>query len=163
MPWRIVWEWRYSSTILDLSTRWRWVVSFTTPAALPRGERAPGIHWIGGYVGPRACLDVIKKRKVIPLPGIEPGRPARRYISWATTTPTTKMKYFAFYVKRNAIFKTLQYFCHTVQLTRNYFYYKYKNSWRQIYSKPIPERNLELRRYVHGGQRQLSHFRWKLI
>jgi hypothetical protein len=23
-----IWEWRYSSTIFDLSTRWRWVVSF---------------------------------------------------------------------------------------------------------------------------------------
>jgi hypothetical protein len=29
MPWRHVREWRYSSTILDLCTRWRWVVSFT--------------------------------------------------------------------------------------------------------------------------------------
>jgi len=29
------------------------VVSFT-----PR-ERAPGTHWIGGWVGPRAILDVV--------------------------------------------------------------------------------------------------------
>jgi len=30
------------------------VVSFT-----PRGEKAPGTHWIGGWVGPRAGLDVV--------------------------------------------------------------------------------------------------------
>jgi len=36
-------------------------------SALPLGrfttrERAPGIHWIGGWVGPRAGLDVVAKR-----------------------------------------------------------------------------------------------------
>jgi hypothetical protein len=50
-------EWRYSSTFLNLGTRWRWVVSFT-PQLLYPGERAPGTHWIGGWVGPRAGLDV---------------------------------------------------------------------------------------------------------
>jgi hypothetical protein len=39
--------------ILDLGTRWRWVVSFT-PQPLYPGERFPGTHWIGGWVGPRA-------------------------------------------------------------------------------------------------------------
>jgi hypothetical protein len=33
------------------------------PAALPPGERAPGTHWIGGWVGPRAVLDAVVKRK----------------------------------------------------------------------------------------------------
>jgi hypothetical protein len=27
------------------------------PAALPPGERAPGTHWVGAWVGPRAGLD----------------------------------------------------------------------------------------------------------
>jgi hypothetical protein len=31
-------EWRYSSTILDLCTRWRWVVSFTPWLFYPRGK-----------------------------------------------------------------------------------------------------------------------------
>jgi hypothetical protein len=35
--------------ILNLSTKWRWVVSFTP------GVRAPGAHFIG-WVGPRASL-----------------------------------------------------------------------------------------------------------
>jgi hypothetical protein len=28
-------------------------------------ERAPGTHRIGGWVGPRACLDAVVKRKIL--------------------------------------------------------------------------------------------------
>jgi hypothetical protein len=48
--------------------------SFTT------GERAPGTHWIGGWVDPRAGLDDVEKRTFLTLPGLELlplGRPAR--------------------------------------------------------------------------------------
>jgi hypothetical protein len=51
-----------------------------TLAALPPGERAPGTHWIGGSVGPRAGLDDMEKRKFLTLPGLELrplGRPSR--------------------------------------------------------------------------------------
>jgi len=27
-------------------------------------ERAPGTHWIGGWVGPRMVVDVVVKRKI---------------------------------------------------------------------------------------------------
>jgi hypothetical protein len=37
---------------------------------IPR-EGAPGIHWIGGRVVPRTCLDDVEKRKLLTLPGIE--------------------------------------------------------------------------------------------
>jgi hypothetical protein len=40
-----------------------------TPGYLPP---PPGTHWIGGSVGPRAGLDFVKKRKMLPLPGIKP-------------------------------------------------------------------------------------------
>jgi hypothetical protein len=40
----------------DLSTNWRWVVSFTSRPLYPR-ERAPGTNYIGGWVDPRAGLD----------------------------------------------------------------------------------------------------------
>jgi hypothetical protein len=33
-------------------------------ATLPRGDRTPGTHWIGGWVGPRASLDAVAKRKI---------------------------------------------------------------------------------------------------
>jgi hypothetical protein len=44
------------------------------------GERAPGIHWIGGWMGPGAGLDDVEKRKFLTLPGLELrplGLPAR--------------------------------------------------------------------------------------
>jgi hypothetical protein len=47
-----VYEWRYNSTH-----------SFSVASFTPR-ERAPGIYWIGGWVGPRAILDVVVKRKI---------------------------------------------------------------------------------------------------
>jgi hypothetical protein len=48
------------------------------PAALSPGERTPGIHWIGCWVGPRAGLDAEDRGKSLsPLPGIEPPSPGR--------------------------------------------------------------------------------------
>jgi hypothetical protein len=43
-------------------------------------ERAPGTHWIGGSVDPRAGLDDLEDRKFLTLPGLELrplSRPAR--------------------------------------------------------------------------------------
>jgi hypothetical protein len=61
-------EWRYSSTILDLGTRWKGVVSFMPLPLYPR-EKAAGTHWMGGWEGPRDGLDVVDKRKILPLLG----------------------------------------------------------------------------------------------
>jgi hypothetical protein len=49
------------------------------PGRLTPGERAPGTHWIGGGVDPRAGLVDLEKRKFLTLPGLElrPRRPAR--------------------------------------------------------------------------------------
>jgi hypothetical protein len=48
------------------------VINFT-PRPLYSGERAPGSHWIGDWVSPRTGLDAVtKKKKFLPLPGIEP-------------------------------------------------------------------------------------------
>jgi hypothetical protein len=49
--------------MLDLGTRWRCEVSFT-PWLLYLRERAPGTHWIGGWVDPRAGLDTVVRRKI---------------------------------------------------------------------------------------------------
>jgi len=42
-------------------------------AALFLGKEFPSTHWIGGWVGPRAGLDVVAKKKSLPMLGIEPG------------------------------------------------------------------------------------------
>jgi hypothetical protein len=35
------------------------------------GERAPGTHWIGGSVDPRAGLDDVEKRELLTPPGLD--------------------------------------------------------------------------------------------
>jgi hypothetical protein len=50
------------------------------PVALTPGERAPGTHWMGGGVNPRAGLKDVEKKKFLTLPGPELrplGRPVR--------------------------------------------------------------------------------------
>jgi hypothetical protein len=65
------------------------VVSFTPLPLYPR-ERAPGTHFIGGWVDPRAGLDDMEKWKLFfTLPGLELPLPlvvqpvASRYTDWA--------------------------------------------------------------------------------
>jgi hypothetical protein len=41
-------------------------------SASPPEEIGPGTHWIEGWVGLRAGLDVVEKRKFLSLPGFEP-------------------------------------------------------------------------------------------
>jgi hypothetical protein len=38
--------------------------SASHPGRLTPRERAPGTQWIGGWVGPRAVLDTVVKRKI---------------------------------------------------------------------------------------------------
>jgi hypothetical protein len=54
--------------------------SSSRPDRFTLGERVPGIHWIGGWVGHRVGLDDVEKRTFLTLPGLELrplGRPAR--------------------------------------------------------------------------------------
>jgi hypothetical protein len=61
------------------------LVSFTSQPLYLR-ERAPGTHWIGGWVGPRAGLNVMVKRK-IPSPTTQRESNPRTPIVQPTTTP----------------------------------------------------------------------------
>jgi hypothetical protein len=45
--------------------------SASCPGHFPPRERAPGIHWIEGWVDPRAGLGEVEKRTFLTLPGIE--------------------------------------------------------------------------------------------
>jgi hypothetical protein len=62
------------STFLTLALdRGEWVASH--PGCFIPRKRTIGTHWIGGWVGPRASLDMVSKRKKIPslpLPEIKP-------------------------------------------------------------------------------------------
>jgi hypothetical protein len=61
---KVYWGWRYNSThsltlALD-GSEW----SATHPSRFIPRERDPGTHWTGGWVGPRAILDMVVKRKI---------------------------------------------------------------------------------------------------
>jgi hypothetical protein len=62
-------EWRYSSTILASALdggEW----SDSRP-----GSFNPGTHWMGVWVGLRADLDTVEKRKILPCRKSNPARP----------------------------------------------------------------------------------------
>jgi hypothetical protein len=82
-------EWRYSSThcltpALDGGER-----SASRPGRFIPRKRAPCTHWVGGWVGLRAVLDAMVKRKIpSPLRESNPRTPivqpvAQRYTDWA--------------------------------------------------------------------------------
>jgi hypothetical protein len=78
--------------ILNLGTRWGWVVSVTSRPRFTPGERTPGTHWTGSWVGPRASLDAEARKKIICLcRGSNPDRPARSQIPyWLSYTVRTR-------------------------------------------------------------------------
>jgi hypothetical protein len=60
----LVGERRYSSTHSLNSALHGGEWSASRPRRFTPRERAPGTHWIGGWVGPRADLDAVVKRKI---------------------------------------------------------------------------------------------------
>jgi hypothetical protein len=57
-------EWRYSSTHSLISALDGGESSASCPGRFTPMERAPDIHFIGGWVGPRAILGPVTKRKI---------------------------------------------------------------------------------------------------
>jgi hypothetical protein len=72
--------------------------SASRPCRFTPEERAPVTHWIGGWVDPRASLDYVEKRKLLPSQGSELvtlGRPprSRNYTDYAIVAPLTVRAY----------------------------------------------------------------------
>jgi hypothetical protein len=63
-------EWMYRSTFFLTSAIVGGDRSASRPSRFTPGERAPGAHWIGDWVDPRAGLDDMEK-KFLNLPGLE--------------------------------------------------------------------------------------------
>jgi hypothetical protein len=63
----------YLLLILDLDTRWGWVVSVTPWPRFSPGERTPGTHCTGGWVGPRLQTDSRQQ------PNVDSIRPNRKH------------------------------------------------------------------------------------
>jgi hypothetical protein len=81
--------------ILYFGTRWGWVVSVTPRPRFTPGERTPGTHFTGGWVGPRAGLQTEARGNILcPCRGLNLDRPvvqsvARHYTDWATPAPNS--------------------------------------------------------------------------
>jgi hypothetical protein len=73
-----------TACIIDVDTRWRWVVSFAPWSLYPR-EKAPGTSWTGGWVGPRAGPDAVVRRK-IPNPSRDSNPPIIQPVAQHCTT-----------------------------------------------------------------------------
>jgi hypothetical protein len=81
----------------------RWVVSVTHRPRFSPGERTPGSHWIGGWMGLRASLNTEARGKTFTLPWIEPrspGRPVRGIVRVGLLKIKWQMRLNYFYVAR---------------------------------------------------------------
>jgi hypothetical protein len=94
MPWRHMGgKGGIARTHFNLGTRWGWVVSVTPQPRFTPGEKTPGTHWIGGWVGPRTSLDAGARRKILcpwrrsSLDHLIVQPILRRYTAWATAAP----------------------------------------------------------------------------
>jgi hypothetical protein len=68
--------------------------SASHPGRFTAEEKASDAHWIGGWVGPRAGLDDVEKRKFLTLPGLELrlfGRPARSQSLYRLSYPGSRL------------------------------------------------------------------------
>jgi hypothetical protein len=75
-----------------------WVVSITPRPLFTPGERTPGTHCTGGWVGPGAGLDTEAREKILcPCRGSNPDRPVvqpvvRHYTAWANPARNIKFR-----------------------------------------------------------------------
>jgi hypothetical protein len=94
MPWRRVGEWRYSSTILDLGTVWRRVVSFTPRQLYPRGNRqhSPLDTRLGGPYSRSGCWGEEKYQDIAGIRILAVQPVARWYSNGAIPTKSTVHK-----------------------------------------------------------------------
>jgi hypothetical protein len=95
--------------ILDLGTRWKWVVSFTSQPLYSRGKSC-GIHWTGGLVGPRASLDAVEQRKTLHFRESNPGLPAGSPSLYRLSYPDSPLNELTIY---KVFLKIGHFFIHT--------------------------------------------------
>ena len=58
--------------VLNLGTRWRWVINFTFRPLYPRKRRAGPIHYEVGWA-PETVWTCLRRKNLLPLEGFEPG------------------------------------------------------------------------------------------
>jgi hypothetical protein len=71
------------------------------PCHFTPGERAPGIHCIGGWVSPRFgldCLDIVEKRNILHCQKMNPCCPDRRNASYVNITALNEDRHLKQYL-----------------------------------------------------------------
>jgi hypothetical protein len=87
-------EWRCSSThyLTSALDAGKWSASH--PGRFTPRERTPATHWIGGWVGPRAVLDAVVKRKIHnPCRESNPRTPIVQPLAQRCTTELSRLLY----------------------------------------------------------------------
>jgi hypothetical protein len=92
-------EWKYSSTHSLTSGLGGGEWSASRPGRSTPRERAPGTHYIGGWMGSRAVLDAVVKRK---FPS-----PRRESKPRAPTIVNCSVFIFVCYIKKRALFESV--------------------------------------------------------
>jgi hypothetical protein len=80
------------------------VWSASHPCRFTTGERAPCTYQIGGWVGPRAGLDDVEKRKFLTLPRLELqplGYPVRNQSLYQLHYPGSYREFAAFQIAKS--------------------------------------------------------------
>jgi hypothetical protein len=107
MPWRHMGEWRYSFTILNLSTRWRWVVSCMSLPLYPQGKWSWHSYRRLGEPQSQSGLCGEEKHLLL-LPEIEPqvlGHPASSPLLYQMNYPNSQVYAQGFANLRNALLR----------------------------------------------------------
>jgi hypothetical protein len=81
-------EWRYSSTILDISTRWRWVIILTLRPLYSRGITA-GTYCIGGWCAPQSFWTLCGTETSCPYRKSNPGPRVRNPLLYQLSYPSS--------------------------------------------------------------------------
>jgi hypothetical protein len=108
MPWGHIGEWRYSSTIPGLGTRWRWVVSFTFQPLYLQGKSS-STYCTRGCVAPEPVWTLWSRAKFLSparnwIPAIQ--LIAHFYIDWAVSAHRTNATHCT-YLMMISIFMTM--------------------------------------------------------
>jgi hypothetical protein len=105
-PWRRMGEWMYRSIFSWNSALAVGEWSASRHGRFTPGEKVPGTHWIGGWVGPRAGLDDVEKRKFLTLPGLELrllGHPGRSQSLYRLSYPGSVVSHTYMYIREHKL------------------------------------------------------------
>jgi hypothetical protein len=146
--------------VLNIGTRWGWVINITPRPSFTTGERTPGTHYIGGWVGPRVGLDAEATGKILcHCRGSNPGNPDRSQIRYWLSYPGHNISGIPTEYLREVKYMFVPFLA----------YFPYKGKWGLWDHQsvclsacvPPPPNNFEpIGRFLWNSVRRSCHWRW---